>query len=85
MSLNPGFRKDLYRKMLLVRRYEQLIEKKKVEGDLVSWVPIGTGQEAIGVGMVAALLPDDYYQVSHRGCAPQIAKGAPIKGLLAVL
>ncbi|MDR3651122.1 MAG: thiamine pyrophosphate-dependent enzyme, partial [Acidimicrobiales bacterium] len=41
------------------------------------------GQEAAAAGMAAALRPDDYLVTTYRGLHDQIAKGVPLRPLLA--
>ncbi len=41
------------------------------------------GQEAVAAGFAAALRPDDYLVTTYRGLHDQIAKGVPLRALLA--
>ncbi|MHA1713991.1 MAG: thiamine pyrophosphate-dependent dehydrogenase E1 component subunit alpha, partial [Candidatus Ranarchaeia archaeon] len=85
MSLPPEKRIDIYRKMLLARRFEETVEKKKIQGTVKGFVHLGIGQEAVGVGLATALEPSDYLQITHRGHGYAIAKGVPSKEVMAEL
>ena len=72
----------LYRKMLLIRMVEERLAamcKKGEAGDL----HFSRGQEAISVGVCAALQPTDRIVTHHRTIAHAIAKGAELYPLIA--
>jgi TPP-dependent pyruvate/acetoin dehydrogenase alpha subunit len=73
---------NLYKKMLLIREFEQRITKDagKIKSPLVH--PY-TGEEAIAVGACAAINEDDYITSTHRGHGHFIAKGGDINSLMA--
>ena len=75
---------DMFRKMLLSRRFEErLIEENNRGGRIVSMPHIGIGQEAVGVGAGAQLRKDDYIRTSVRGIPEMIGKGVPTDRLMA--
>jgi len=75
---------DMFRKMLLSRRFEErLIEENNKGGRVVSMPHIGIGQEAVGVGAGAQLRKDDYIRTSVRGIPEMIAKGVAVDRLMA--
>ncbi len=73
---------NLYKKMLLIREFEQRITKDvgRIKSPLVHTY---TGEEAIAVGACAAINEDDYITSTHRGHGHFIAKGGNINSLMA--
>ncbi len=68
---------ELYRSMLLIRRFEEkLTELCKIEGKLPGMVILCTGQEAVAAGGCAALEKDDVIISNHRSHGHLLAKGA---------
>lgn len=65
----------LYRLMLLTRRTEEAVDGLFREGKMRGMGHWSTGQEAAGVGVGAALRPDDYLFPTHRGWPEFIGKG----------
>src|SRR5216683_29939 len=53
-------RAALYRQMLLIRRLEEEAARAYAQGKIGGFLHLYIGQEAVGVGAVAALRPDDY-------------------------
>ena len=75
---------DMFRKMLLSRRFEErLIEENNIGGRVTRMPHIGMGQEAIGIGAGAQLRKDDYIRTSVRSIPEMIGKGVPIDRLMA--
>ena len=74
-----------YRKMLLIRRFEETVEKLFSEGRIVGTAHTCIGQEAIAVGVASALLPQDALTSTHRGHGHFLARGADPRRLLAEL
>jgi acetoin:2,6-dichlorophenolindophenol oxidoreductase subunit alpha len=65
----------LYRLMLLTRRTEEATDGLFQEGKIRTMGHWSTGQEAAGVGVGAALRPDDYLFPTHRAWPEFIGKG----------
>jgi len=80
--LETATRKEMLRKMILVRAFEEKLEdlyqRKAMFGSTHSY----RGQEAIAVGVCAALQPADLIASYHRGTGHLIAKGADLYKLL---
>mgnify|MGYP001608533251 CR=1 FL=1 len=72
----------LFEQMLLVRVLEEELEKLSNTGE-VSDLHLNRGQEAIAIGVCAALRPSDYIVVHHRTIAHAVAKGIPLYPLVA--
>ena len=74
-----------YRDMLLIRRFEETVEKLFSEGRIVGTAHTCIGQEAVAVGVAAALGPGDALTSTHRGHGHFLARGADPRRLLAEL
>lgn len=79
---NPAFLLGLYRKMLLIRRFEERVKLLFLEGIMPGTIHQYQGQEAIAVGVCAALNPDDVITSTHRPHGHAIAKGLSVESLL---
>jgi acetoin:2,6-dichlorophenolindophenol oxidoreductase subunit alpha len=73
-----------YYLMLKIRLFEELVKSYK-ENNLIPGVMVHSyiGQEAIAVGVCAALTGSDFLTSTHRGHGHLIAKGADISKMLA--
>lgn len=76
---------ELYRTMLTIRRFEErvvdLVNANEIAGVTHEYV----GQEAVAVGVCAALNADDVITSTHRGHGHLIAKGADVARMVAEL
>lgn len=78
--------KRMLRQMLLIRRFEEKIGEVFDYGKLAgSMFHLSIGQEAIAVGTVPVLGPQDYMTSHHRGHGHMIARGADLKLMMAEL
>ena len=75
-------RRTLVEQMLLIRAVEDRFQALCLEG-LAGDLHFSKGQEAISVGICAALRETDYVVTHHRSIAHAIAKGVPLEPLLA--
>src|SRR5438874_262567 len=75
----------LYRDMLLVRRFEEVVNELYLQGKIPSTLHLYIGQEAVAVGVCAALRPDDYVLSTHRPHGHALAKGVAPGAILAEL
>src|SRR5215472_8617815 len=75
----------LYRKMLLIRRVEEESARAYAEGKIGGFLHLYIGQEAVGVGAIAALRKDDYVVTTYRDHGIALAKGMSARTLLAEL
>lgn len=75
----------LYRQMLLIRRVEEESARGYAEGKIGGFLHLYIGQEAVGVGAIAALRPDDYVITTYRDHGIALAKGMSSRALLAEL
>ncbi len=75
----------LYRDMLLIRRVEEESARGYAEGKIGGFLHLYIGQEAVAVGSIAALRPDDYVMTTYRDHGIALAKGMTPRALLAEL
>ena len=71
---------DHYRAMLLIRRVEEALAAMFANGEIPGFIHLSVGQEAIAVGVNAALGPADTIASTHRGHGHAIAKGMALPG-----
>ncbi|HZU82594.1 MAG TPA: thiamine pyrophosphate-dependent enzyme, partial [Polyangiaceae bacterium] len=75
----------LYREMLLIRRVEEESARAYAEGKIGGFLHLYIGQEAVAVGALAAIRPDDYVITTYRDHGIALAKGMSARALLAEL
>jgi pyruvate dehydrogenase E1 component alpha subunit len=75
----------MYRRMLLCRRFEERVYYMFLEGRLPGTVHQSAGQEASAVGVCSALVEGDMITSTHRPHSHAIARGLPVKSLMAEL
>jgi pyruvate dehydrogenase E1 component alpha subunit len=76
---------EYYRQMLAIRRVEEAAAKAFSQGKIGGFLHLYIGQEAVAVGSVAALKPDDYVMTSYRDHGLAYAKGMPARSIMAEL
>ncbi len=74
---------QIYRKMLLIRRFEQRVAELHRAGEVPGFTHLYWGQEAIATGVCHWLTEDDYVVSTHRGHGHCLAKGAEAGRMLA--
>ncbi|HEY2942327.1 MAG TPA: pyruvate dehydrogenase (acetyl-transferring) E1 component subunit alpha [Vicinamibacteria bacterium] len=75
----------LYKQMLLIRRFEERCAQLYVEGRIGGFLHLYIGQEAVGVGAMSVMRPDDYLIAYYRDHGYALARGADPRLLLAEL
>ena len=73
------------REMLLIRRFEEKVEERFRAGELPGFLHVAIGQEAVAVGVCAALDEDDVIASTHRAHGHTIAKGTHVNAVMAEL
>ncbi len=81
-SYDPGFLLDLYRRMVLIREFEDGVKFLFLEGTMPGTIHQCQGQEATAVGVCAALGPDDFITSTFRGHGHALARGLTVEELL---
>src|SRR5579859_453193 len=76
---------NLYREMFLIRRVEEESARSYAEGKIGGFLHLYIGQEAVGVGAIAALRPEDYVVTTYRDHGIALAKGMSARALMAEL
>lgn len=74
-----------YRAMLLIRRFEERCNALFLQGKIPSTLHLYIGQEAVAVGVCAALRHDDYVLGTHRPHGHALAKGVTARAIMAEL
>ncbi len=76
---------QLYRSMRLIRSFEECALGMVKSGDIVGGIHPYIGEEAVAVGVCAALGADDQITSTHRGHGHVLAKGSDPRRMLAEL
>jgi acetoin:2,6-dichlorophenolindophenol oxidoreductase subunit alpha len=76
---------ELFREMLLIRRFEEKVEERFRAGELPGFLHVAIGQEAVASGVCAALQADDVIASTHRAHGHTIAKGTHVNSIMAEL
>jgi len=74
MDINKEKLKEMYRMMVLIRKFENSLADAVAAG-LPGFVHLGVGQEAVMVGIATALEADDWVASSHREHGMLLARG----------
>jgi Pyruvate/2-oxoglutarate dehydrogenase complex, dehydrogenase (E1) component, eukaryotic type, alpha subunit len=72
----------LYRRMLLIRQFEDRVKLLFLEGIMPGTIHQCQGQEATAVGVCAALKADDFITSTFRGHGHALAKGLTVQEML---
>lgn len=75
--------KEMLLQMHLIRTFEEKADELYALGKVHGTMHLSIGQEAMAVGAIATLRPEDYILSTHRGHGHCIAKGADIKLMMA--
>src|ERR1043165_5793986 len=65
-GLDPDHLIEIYRQMVLIRRFEEKSAEAYVAGKIGGFCHLYIGQEAVGVGAISAIRKDDYVLASYR-------------------
>src|SRR5579862_8745257 len=67
----------MYRQMFLIRSFEQRCEQMYQQRKIGGFLHLYMGQEAVGVGALAAMRPDDFVTTSYRDHGLALTLGIP--------
>ncbi len=67
---------DLLRQMLLIRRFEEKCAEMYALGKIGGFLHLYIGEEAVAVGAISVLRPDDYVIAGYREHGHALAKGS---------
>jgi TPP-dependent pyruvate/acetoin dehydrogenase alpha subunit len=76
---------NMYRQMVTIRRFEDRLYRLFLQGLVPGTLHQYQGQEAVAVGVCAALRPEDVIFSTHRPVGHGIAKGMTLKSIAAEL
>lgn len=76
---------ELYRKLMVIRRFEEKVDELFRAGKVTGAVHTSVGQEAVAVGVAEALEKDDLAIATHRGHGHCLMRGAEMKPMMAEL
>ncbi len=76
---------ELYRKMVLIRRFEEKTNQMYQKGKITGFCHLYIGQEAVGIGAISAIRDTDYVVTGYREHGQAIAKGIDPKLVMAEL
>jgi TPP-dependent pyruvate/acetoin dehydrogenase alpha subunit len=85
MSASPEKQREMLHQMQTIRRFEERASDDFRAGDIYGVVHSYIGEEAVAVGVCAALNRDDQIISTHRGHGHCIAKGADLNRMMAEL
>src|SRR3954447_14309277 len=71
--------------MLLLRRFEEAMQRLFLRNEIHGTVHLYIGQEAVSVGVCSALRDDDWVTATYRGHGAALARGTPPEALAAEL
>ena len=83
MSIAKDKLADMYEKMMLTRTFEETAAKLFTQGKVHGTAHFCIGEEATGIGVCAALEPQDQIYATHRGHGQSIGKGMDVKRMMA--
>jgi acetoin:2,6-dichlorophenolindophenol oxidoreductase subunit alpha len=76
---------ELYRRMLRIRHFEEQVNELYRGAKMPGLAHLYIGEEAVAVGVCAALTDEDYITSTHRGHGHCLAKGAELNRMFAEL
>ena len=76
---------EMYRQMLLIRRFEEKSVELYVAGKIGGFCHLYIGQEAVAVGAISAVNKEDYVFASYREHGHALAKGMSARVVFCLL
>ena len=83
MKISKKILKEMYRKMMLTRKFEEKAAYLFSMGQVHGTAHFCIGEEATGVGASSALAKEDLIYVTHRGHGQCIGKGMDVNRMMA--
>ena len=75
--------REVLRQMLLIRRFEETAAELYTRGKIRGFLHLAIGEEAIAVGAMQALTPDDNVVATYREHGQALARGIPAGAVMA--
>lgn len=85
LALSTPLALDLYRKMVLIRRFEEKAAEMYGRAKIGGFLHLYIGEEAVAAGAIPVLEPRDYIVTHYREHGHAIARGLETKRLMAEL
>lgn len=85
MELGRDRLHDAYARMRRIRAFEERLHELVLAGRLAGFLHLYAGEEAVAVGVCAALDERDWVASTHRGHGHCIARGVDVAGMMAEL
>jgi len=76
---------DFYHQMVLIRRFEETAAEMYTRRKIGGFLHLYVGEEAVAVGAIASLRPDDYIVSHYRDHGHALARGTEPKRVMAEL
>jgi pyruvate dehydrogenase E1 component alpha subunit len=76
---------DMYRQMVLIRNFEETCQEMYTRAKIGGFLHLYSGQEAVAVGTMMALRPEDHIITHYRDHGHAIARGLDVNALMAEL
>ena len=76
---------EMFRRMVEIRSFEDRVNELFLQGIMPGTIHLYQGQEAVAVGVCANLRRDDVITSTHRPHGHVLAKGVPMKSVMAEL
>jgi len=73
------------RRMLEIRLFEEKVQELFMQGLVQGTTHLCQGQEAVSVGAISALRPDDFLTITYRGHGHALARGMSMEAAFAEL
>jgi TPP-dependent pyruvate/acetoin dehydrogenase alpha subunit len=83
--MNADELKNLLREMMVIREFEETADRLTLRGKVPGGMHNSAGQEAVAVGVMSALQPDDVIATTHRSHHHTLAKGMTPREVMAEL
>ena len=84
-AVEKGLLLRLFEKMVLIRRFEEEVQRLFKDNRLPGFVHVSIGQEAVAAGACEPLRDDDVIVTTHRGHGHVLAKGGDLARMFAEL
>jgi acetoin:2,6-dichlorophenolindophenol oxidoreductase subunit alpha len=85
-NFDVATQQEFYARLCLIRMFEEQVTRLAAAGEPVGLVHLSVGQEAVAVGVCAALGAEDYLFTGHRAHGHVLAKGSdPVRTLAEIL
>ncbi len=76
---------EFYRRMRLIREFERECERQYTRGNINGFLHVYSGEEAIAVGAISALTPQDYVVTHYRDHGHALAREVETNAVMAEL